>query len=168
MYYDLDDAETEGLPVPVIFEVSLPGSKWLNNSEGDVQLETKVSIPLWLCKTLSVLRVDDDDPDSTFVRLETPQALSPDVVNTIISDPVSMDLNSESPFYTNFVTEWVHFVERRELLEVFQQMIIKRYRYIENAAIAQSGIEPKFDEFERQIYKTISQAYRDVKEWKES
>lgn len=175
-YYSIDDIETEGQRVPATFEVDVPRLGWLRGDEsvhrisresGTITKDTRLDLPLWLAGPLASTRVSPGSDDA-FVVLEEPQAFTADTLNALKSGPASADLREQSPVFTHLGLYWLDLFQSEELSRVLYETIQARAAEILDAAVAQRGMSPSLDEYERQLYKASSATVRDLKKWQRS
>jgi GINS complex subunit 3 len=136
----------------------------------DIKEGTKTELPFWIAEFLALAAISETS-DVGFVNLLQPDALHKKVINAIKTSPVSLDLHSISPHFYALVEKWAMLYEDNELSEVAQEMLKERADEINNYAQnlrgthQESGFLYSMDEFEKTLYKTAHESYKQIKKW---
>lgn len=169
-YYSVDSIQTEGELVPSTFNVTVPGLGFLIGEEGDIEAGTEVELPLWLAVPLASSRISSDS-DIAFIDIGEPRAFEMDVLNSLKSDPKSVDLRALSPEFTYLALYWLQLFASEELAVTLQKTIQSRTGEIFSAAAAKRQATESLitlDEYERSLYKIASLSTRDVLDFDKS
>lgn len=177
-YYSLEDVETDGLRVPVKFQVSTPGLGFLLEESGNsiskepkpikseavIPAGAETIIPLWLAVPLASASVDEtsDDP---FLNVGEPPSLNNDVINILRSDPASIDLRQQNRLFTNLTLYWCELFGSADLQNTLYDTVRLRASHILDAALAQNGVggvDKGLDDYERRLYQESVRVIRDA------
>ena len=170
-YYDLDDFLSESQRVPCKFNITVPLLGYLEGTPGaDISEGSKVELPLWIAEFLAISAVSETS-EVGFVDLLQPEALNKKVINAIKTDAVSLDAHSICQHFYSLVEKWAKLYNDKELSEVAQQMLRDRAHEINNyaqnlrGAHQESNILYSLDEFEKVLYKTSHDSYKQLRKW---
>ncbi|KAG7837662.1 hypothetical protein KL942_004550 [Ogataea angusta] len=161
-YYDIDD----------ILADSQPGSPIKEN----VRLE----LPIWLAEILAICSIsnssdyeeNDQDRETTFLKLLEPEFFSPVFLNFIKSDALRLNLNPYM-FYYRIVTKWSNMFGDAELVELISKALVDRACELNdlsfklNDHFRGSNLEfmNNLDSYEKQLFKNSHKSYKNLKIW---
>lgn len=170
-YYSIDDIETDGIKVPIKFNVTSPGLGFLmpqtdRNSPPitDIPAGANLVLPLWLATPLASATVDEISEEA-FLEMREPAALRQDVLDVLKSEPMALDLRSQNKQFINLALVWTDLFASNELARVMFDTVRIRAAYVFDAALSRQGADPKLDEYETSLFASASRAVRDLKKW---
>lgn len=157
--------------VPCKFNTTVPSLGYLEGTPGaDVREGSKVELPLWIAEFLAISAISETS-EVGFVDLLQPDALHKKVINAIKTSPQSLDVHSVTPHFYSLVERWTKLYSDKELSLVAQQMLRDRADEINNYAQnlrgthQESGFLYSLDEFEKTLYKSAHESYKQLKRW---
>ncbi|KAK9465162.1 DNA replication complex GINS protein-like protein psf3 [Lipomyces arxii] len=174
-YYDIDDILTDGQPIPVVFQVDVPGLGYLDRGRSagkDLKEGTRMELPLWLAEILAVSGVDDQ---SGFVTVTAPNALSTKAINALRAEAVSVDLRTQSLHFYNLAERWLAMAgeeDEDKMLETVMSAIKARAVVVNDYAhntrtvqVTNSDFINRLDDTEQKLFRAAHDSAKDVKKW---
>ncbi|KAH3670784.1 hypothetical protein OGAPHI_001300 [Ogataea philodendri] len=144
-----------------------------------IKENTKLELPIWLAEILAICSISDSSPssenedgDTTFLKLLEPEFFSPAFLNFLKSDALMLNL-SPYVFYYRIVTKWSFMFGDVELVELISKALIDRACELNDLSFKLndhfSGNNLEFmnnlDGFEKQLFKNSHKSYKDLKSW---
>ena len=131
--------------------------------------------------------MEEEGETIPFVELLTPNCFSSKVINAIKTDSVALDLHTISPYFYLLVEKWISLFSDKNLSAVVNDLLLSRGREINNYASSVATTETSsyhsqdhgmnllsstflltLDEFEKKVYKSSQESYKESKKWVDS
>lgn len=166
-YWSLDDILLSAERLPTRTESAFPRLGFLERSgdTNDIPEDTKIELPLWLCKGLY-------EKKKKVVSVELPKVYRERWRTVFNADPTVVDLHKMGPYYYGLGSQLLHF-ENPENLEIAQtllQTFIGRFRrtmdlsqnaYNEDT----SALVERLDCLEQSLFKAGQSGLNDFQSW---